>query len=94
MKKSPIASITTIVVFLVLAGLLFYPEAKNMNTTILLVCGAYTLVCLLFLFFQLYAFVKAHTDYEEEVEAIKYKVFEVEGIPLSEVIGDYEKEIV
>ena len=74
MKKFPIACFTAIGVFLVLMGFLFFPEAKNMNNTILIVCGGYTLICLLFLFFQLYAFVKSHTDYHEEVEAIKFNV--------------------
>jgi len=93
MKRLPVASITSIGVFVVCMAFLFLPERANMDNTILLVCGGYGLVCLLFLFFQLYAFVKAHTEYHEEVEAIKYKVFEVEGIPLKEVMGDHEKEI-
>ena len=94
MKKIPAASFMAIGVFLVCMAFLFFPERNNMDNTILIVCGSYSLICLLFLFFQLYAFVKAHTEYHEEVEAIKYKVFEVEGIPLKEVIGDYEKEII
>ena len=94
MKKFPLASVTAIGVFIVCMSFLFLPEGRNMNKTIMLVCGLYGSVCLLFLFFQLYAFVKAHTEYDEGVESIKYKVFEVEGIPLKEVRGDYDQEIV
>jgi hypothetical protein len=68
---------------------IFLP-GKEINNTGIIITAGYALICFAFLIFQLYAFVRAHTDYNEEVENIKYRVFEVEGIPLSEVKGDNE----
>lgn len=90
MKKYPIASLTAIAVFIICLIALFLPNSGEMTSAGAIICAAYAIVCLLFLFFQLYAFVKSHTDYDEETERIKYRVFEVEGIPLSEVKKDYE----
>ena len=56
-----------------------------MDRIVLFVCLGYALVCLFFLIFQIIAFIKAHTDYDEEVEDIKYQVFRAEGIPYDEV---------
>lgn len=76
-------------VFITCMLALFIPEAGNMNWTIFTICLIYGIVCVLFLIFQLFAFVKAHSEYDEDVEKVKYKVFEVEGIPKSEVEGDW-----
>jgi len=90
LKKYPIASLTALGVFLVCMLALFLPESGEMNSVGILISAGYAFVCLLFLIFQLYAFVRAHTDYDEATENIKYRVFEVEGIPMSEVKRDNE----
>ncbi len=90
LKKYPIASLTAIAVFIICLIALFLPNSGEMTGAGVIICAGYAIVCLLFLFFQLYAFVKSHTDYDEETESIKYRVFEAEGISLSDVKKDYE----
>jgi uncharacterized Tic20 family protein len=90
LKKYPIASLTAIGVFIILMLCLFLPKNGEMNSTGIMICLGYAVICFLFLLFQLYAFVLAHTDYDEATENIKYRVFEVEGIPMSEVKKDNE----
>ncbi len=90
LKKYPISALTAIGVFIICLLGIFLPKGGEMNKTGIFICAGYALVCMAFLLFQLYAFVQAHTEYNEETEAIKYKVFEAEGIPLSEVKGDNE----
>ena len=90
LRKYPIASLTAIAVFIICMVALFLPNSGEMTSVGAIICAGYAIVCLLFLFFQLYAFVKSHTEYDEATESIKYRVFEVEGIPMSEVKKDYE----
>jgi hypothetical protein len=90
LKKYPIASLTAIAVFIICLLGIFLPEGGEMSTAGAIICAGYAVICLMFLLFQLYAFVRAHTDYDEESEKIKYRVFEAEGIPLSEVKRDNE----
>jgi predicted ferric reductase len=73
-------AITAIAVFILCISILFAEQKDTMSSVILYVCLSYALVCLLFLVFQIFAFVKAHTDYDEEVEDVKYQVFRAEGI--------------
>lgn len=70
-----------------MAGL-FLPQYANLDNGLFIICIGYGLVCLFFLFFQLYAFVKVHTNYDEDIEKIKYQVFELEGISLLDVKTD------
>ena len=72
-------------VFLTCMLALFIPELDNMNQVIFMTTLGYGLVCIVFLFFQLWAFVRAHAEYDESIEEVKYKVFEAEGISLNEV---------
>lgn len=90
MKKYPVASLTAIAVFIICLLGIFLPEGGDMSGAGVVICAGYAIICLLFLIFQLYAFVRAHTDYDEATENIKYRVFEVEGIPMSEVKKDNE----
>lgn len=87
--KYKLPSFIAIGVFLTCMFALFIPEAGNMNKVIFLTTLGYGMVCIFFLIFQLWAFVKAHAEYDEPTEKIKYKVFEAEGIPLHEVSEDY-----
>ncbi len=76
-------AITAIAVFMLCIAILIVEQKDNMNSVILYVCLGYAVVCLFFLIFQIFAFVKAHTDYDEEVEDVKYQVFEAEGISIN-----------
>ncbi len=51
---------------------------SEMNKSIILIGGGYAIMCFAFLAFQIAAFVRAHVVYDEDVESIKMKVFEVE----------------
>lgn len=51
---------------------------SEMNKSIIIIGGGYALMCFGFLVFQIAAFVRAHIVYDEDVEGIKMKVFEVE----------------
>lgn len=86
MKLAP--SLVSIGVFILGMGFLFLHEKASLNKMMFAICGAYSLICLLFLLFQLYAFAHVHMEYDEDVEKVKYQVFEAEGM-------DYiEKEII
>lgn len=73
-------AITSIAVFLLCISILFVEQKSKMNSVVLYVCLGYALLCLFFLFFQIYAFFKAHTDYDPEVEEAKYQVFDAEDV--------------
>lgn len=51
---------------------------SDMNRSIILIGGSYAIMCFVFLVFQIVAFVRSHIVYDEDVEGIKLKVFEVE----------------
>ncbi|MFZ8934913.1 MAG: hypothetical protein ACO20H_09585 [Bacteriovoracaceae bacterium] len=76
-------------VFVVCMLALFIPEFGSMNKVIFATTLGYGFVCILFLGFQLWAFIKAHSEYDESTEQVKYRVFEAEGISLNEVEKDY-----
>lgn len=78
-------AIISITVFLFCTSILFVEQKNTMDSVVLYVCLAYALLCLAFLIFQIYAFIKAHVEYDEDAELIKYRVFEAEGI---EIIKD------
>lgn len=73
-------SLIAISVFITGMIFLFVHEKTTMNNKMMVICGLYSLVCLLFLFFQLYAFISVHLGYDEDLEKIKYQVFEAEGM--------------
>ena len=52
---------------------------SEMNKSIIIIGGGYALMCMMFLVFQIVAFVRAHIIYDEDIEGIKLKVFEVEN---------------
>ena len=78
-----IPAFIAISVFVTCMSILFISEKDEMNQMIYMVSSVYALVCLLFLLFQLYAFVQAHTDYDEDIENVKYRVFEAEEEDIS-----------
>lgn len=82
MNKYLTPAIVSISVFLLCISILFNNQKNNMNAVVLYVCLGYAGLCLLFLIFQVVAFVRAHTHYDEEVENVKYQVFEAEGIEI------------
>ncbi len=51
---------------------------SEMNKAIVFIGGGYALMCFTFLVFQIGAFARAHIIYDQDVENIKMKVFEVE----------------
>jgi hypothetical protein len=70
--------IIAISVFSISMVFLWAVHYSEMNKSIILIGGAYALMCFVFLVFQIVAFVRAHIIYDEDVESIKLKVFEVE----------------
>lgn len=77
MLKLPL--IIAISVFSLSMVLLWVAHAGEINRSILLMGASYALLCFVFLIFQIGAFVRAHVVYDEDVEGIKMKVFEVEN---------------
>lgn len=51
---------------------------SEMNKSIIFIGGGYAIICFAFLIFQIFAFVRAHVIYDEDIEGIKMKVFDVE----------------
>ena len=78
-------AIVSIAVFMLCISILLVEQKNQMDSIILFICLGYALTCLFFLIFQIIAFIKVHTDYDEEIEDIKYQVFKAEGIPYDEV---------
>jgi 1,4-dihydroxy-2-naphthoate octaprenyltransferase len=66
-------------VFSFCVALLWIGQAEQMNSMIAWIGGAYALLCFGFLIFQMVAFVKAHTKYDQEIEEVKYEVHELEN---------------
>ncbi len=60
--------------------LLWATHVGEINRTIMLVGISYASVCLVFLVFQVWAFVRSHLVYDEDVEGVKMKVFDAEKI--------------
>ena len=80
MKRYLAPSLIAISVFLTCVGTLFIQDRSTFNWAIVTVGIVYAVVCFIFLLFQLYAFTQAHLNYHEEVEGIKYQVFDAEGV--------------
>lgn|SRR5690606_972417 len=65
-------------VFSISMVFLWVVHYSEMNKSIIIIGGGYAFMCFAFLVFQIAAFVRAHIIYDEDVEGIKMKVFEVE----------------
>lgn len=65
-------------VFSISMVFLWVVHYSEMNKSIIIIGGGYALMCFAFLIFQIAAFVRAHVVYDEDIEGIKMKVFEVE----------------
>lgn len=76
MFKLPL--IIAVSVFSISMIFLWVVHYSEMNRSIVLIGGGYAVMCLVFLVFQIMAFVRAHIVYDEDVEGIKFKVFEAE----------------
>lgn len=76
MYKLPL--LIAISVFSISMIFLWVVHYSEMNKSIIFIGGGYALMCFVFLVFQIMAFVRAHIVYDEDVEGIKLKVFEVE----------------
>lgn len=77
-------------VFVLMFLAIIIPYHKDRDNIIWLFCWVYGFVCLSFLIFQLYAFIRSHLVYDHNIEDVKYKVFLAEGISLQQVKSDYE----
>ena len=51
---------------------------EQLNTSMALIGGGYAVLCFFFLLFQIFTFIKAHVDYDEDIELVKYDVFKAE----------------
>lgn len=76
MMKVPL--LIAISVFSISMIFLWVVHYSDMNKTIIWIGGSYAFMCFTFLIFQIGAFARAHVVYDEDVEGIKMKVFEVE----------------
>ena len=80
MKKSmlKIPLLIGISVFSLSMVLMWSTHIGEISQKIALVGTIYAAVCFIFLVFQIGAFVRSHLYYDEDIEAIKMKVFDVE----------------
>jgi hypothetical protein len=83
MTKLPL--LIAVSVFSISMIFLWVVHYSEMNQAIIFIGGGYALMCFAFLVFQIGAFARAHVVYDEDVEGIKMKVFEVEQ-------DDYKKK--
>lgn len=67
-----------VAVFSISMIFLWVVHFSEMSSSIVLIGGGYAAMCFAFLVFQIGAFARAHVVYDEDVEGIKMKVFEVE----------------
>lgn len=82
--------IVAFMVFLLMFMAIIIPYHENRDRIIWIFSLVYGGVCVLFLSFQLFAFIKSHMVYDESIENVKLKVFAAEGIDLKQVKMDYE----
>lgn len=76
MMKVPL--LIAVSVFSISMIFLWVVHYSEMNKAIIWIGGGYAFMCFTFLVFQIGAFARAHVIYDEDVEGIKMKVFEVE----------------
>ena len=81
-----VPQIIAVAVFSISMIFLWVVHASEMNPSLVILGGGYALICFVFLIFQIIAFTRAHIVYDEDVEEIKMKVFEVEN-------EDYRKQV-
>ncbi len=77
-KMFKVPLLIAISVFSVSMIFLWVVHFAEMNKSIIIIGGGYAVMCFVFLIFQIAAFVRSHVIYDEDVEGIKLKVFEVE----------------
>ncbi len=58
--------------------LLWATHVGEINRMIMVVGISYASICFLFLVFQIWAFVRSHLVYDEDIEEVKMKVFDAE----------------
>ena len=83
MEKKKIFRIPLLIaisVFSLSMVLLWATHVGEINKTIMYVGITYASVCFLFLVFQIYAFVRSHLVYDEDIEEVKMKVFDAEKL--------------
>lgn len=76
MTKVPL--LIAVSVFSISMIFLWVVHYSEMNKAIIWIGGGYAFMCFAFLVFQIGAFARAHVVYDEDVEGIKMRVFEVE----------------
>jgi hypothetical protein len=76
MTKLPL--LIAVSVFSISMIFLWVVHYSEMNKAIIVIGGGYAFMCFAFLVFQIGAFARAHVVYDEDVEGIKMRVFEVE----------------
>lgn len=77
-KMFKVPLIIAISVFSISMIFLWVVHFSEMNKSIIIVGGGYAVMCFVFLVFQIVAFVRSHIVYDEDIEGIKLKVFEIE----------------
>jgi len=96
MKKNKISppQYIAISVFLICMAAL-WPGVNQENdwSAMYVIAGLYTVICLGFLLFQLYAFAHSHLVYDDEVEEIKMQVFTAEESEHGKKITASEEEL-
>jgi hypothetical protein len=58
--------------------LLWATHVGEINHMIMVVGISYASICFLFLVFQIWAFVRSHLVYDEDIEEVKMRVFDAE----------------
>lgn len=83
-KKYLIPGFIAMGVFLTCMGFIFLGRGSALDNSIIIVSLFYGVICFAFLIFQMVAFVRAHYEYDEDVEKVKYDVFHAEGVSYEE----------
>lgn len=77
-KMTKVPLLIAVSVFSISMIFLWVVHYSEMNKAIIWIGGGYAFMCFAFLVFQIGAFARAHVVYDEDVEGIKMRVFEVE----------------
>jgi hypothetical protein len=77
-KITKLPLLIAVSVFSISMVFLWVVHYSEMNKAIIWIGGGYAFMCFAFLVFQIGAFARAHVVYDEDIEGIKMRVFEVE----------------
>lgn len=77
-KLTKLPLLIAVSVFSISMIFLWVVHFSEMNKAIIWIGGGYAAMCFTFLIFQIGAFARAHVVYDEDIEGIKMRVFEVE----------------